>query len=320
MNARDDNGQPATLATAARMRRNLLPRVHAPLRAFMVAVMVMVFLAELAAAAVMMTRLAVAEWTAGVVSEATAQVLPGAEETDEKLQQRAEEAAEVLRARPGVAAVRILSRDESRRLIEPWLGEAGLSANLPVPLLIAIRLEREKPAGVEELRAALRENGVRGVLVDAHGRWVRALSDLASTALWVGIGVVVIMALALVLLVVHAARAALEANRETLEVLHLMGARDRFVARQVERHFLRTGLAAALAGALAAWLALVLLALLAPATGLGGTVFSLLFSAGRETLVFHAVAAFIIVVAVLISLTTARISAMRILNEMFEGA
>ena len=337
-----ENPRAAAAVNAAHMRRNLLPRLHAPLRAFMVAVAIMVFLAELAVAAVMMTRLAVEEWTAGVVSEATAQVLPRPDEHPHALRNRAEKAAELLRGVKGVRSVEVLGNDASRALLEPWLGQAAYSSDLPVPIIIAIRLDRKNPPGVEALRAALKGTAggakdaaagaqdakdakdasagdVKDVVVDAHGRWVRVLSDLATTAEWVGVGVVVIIAVALVLLVVHAARAAVEGNRETIELLHLIGARDRFVARQVERHFIRTGFRAALTGAAAAWLALVLLGLLAPAGGIGSTIMLLLFSTGQETAQLYMLWLWVVLVAVFISLVTARISAMRILNDMFKG-
>ncbi len=206
----------ATPPDASRMRRNLLPRMHAPMRTFMVAVMLMVYLATLAAGAVLLTRLAVREWTAGVISEATVQVLPKGEETSRQTRERARKVARWLRQRPGISAVRVLDAEEGRALLEPWLGRAGLSLDLPVPVLVAITLDRTRPADLETLRAALKKAGFKRVELDGHGRWVRELADLARTAFWLGLGVLVLLVVSLVVLVVHAARAALQANREVI--------------------------------------------------------------------------------------------------------
>ncbi len=301
------------------MRRNLLPGMHAPMRTFLVAVAVMVYLATLAAAAVLLVRLATAEWTAGVVSEATAQLLPQQDEDAAALLARAEKAAAVLRAQPGVQDARVFDMRQTRALLRPWLGSAGLEADLPLPALIAISLDPRQPADAATLQQALDAAGFAAVQVDAHGRWVRELADLSSTALWLGMLVLALLVVALVLLVTQAARAALQANRETLQVLHLIGAQDRFIARLVQRHFLRTSLLAALGGALAAIATLLLLALLAPAAGMGESIINLLFRAGQDTLQAYVFWLLIVIITMLISLTTARIAAMRILADMFRN-
>ncbi len=317
--AAPQQGTAPQLPDAAHLRRNLLPGMHAPMRTFMVAVVVMVYLATLAAAAVMLVRLATAEWTAGVVSEATAQVLPRNDEAPEQLQARARKVADLLAGLPGVRGAWVLSEEENRALLRPWLGRTGLSLDLPLPALVAIKLQRDKPASAEALRRALQQAGMADVEVDAHGRWIRELSDLSRMALWLGMAVLALLLAALVVLVVHAARAALQANRSTLEVLHLIGAQDRFIARQVERHFLRAAFLAALGGALAALATLLLLALLGPSSGIGQSILNLLFLAGRDTVQAYVFWLLIVVMTTLVSLTTARVSAMRILGEMFRA-
>ncbi len=310
--------QHTSLPDVRHMRRNLLPRMHAPMRTFMVAVMLMVFLATLAAGAVLLTRLAVKEWTAGVISEATAQVLPGGDEEQAATERRARKVAQWLRRQPGVASVRVLGGRESRALLEPWLGRAGLSLDLPVPVLIAITLDKEKPASLEKLRRGLKKKEFAKVVLDGHGRWVRELADLARTAFWLGVGVLTLLVISLVVLVVHAARAALQANREVIEVLHLIGAHDRFIARQVEAHFFRNAFLAALAGVALAWLGLLVLAFLAPSADLGEHIRKLLFFAGEQTATLYLVWGAIVVVSTLVSVITARLSTMRILSDMFQ--
>ncbi len=100
-------------------------------------------------------------------------------------------------------------------------------------------------------------------------------------------------------------------------MLHLIGANDRFIARQVESHFLRNAVMAALAGVGLAWLSLLALAFLAPSADLGAHIRKLLFFAGDETASIYIIWAIIVVVSTLVSVSTARISTMRILSAMF---
>ena len=305
------------LPSAAHMRRNLLPRMHAPMRTFMVAVLVMVWLAALAAGALLLVRQAIGDWTRGVVAEATAQVLPLNDERPEQTLVRARRVAAVLAAQPGVRAARALTPQESRALLEPWLGASGMALELPMPLLVAVRLDPNNPARIEDLRRALKKQRFEQVMLDSHGRWVRELSDLAKTSLLLGAGVLVLLLLALAVLVTHAARSALEANRGVIEVLHLLGAQDRFIARQVELHFLRSAFLAASAGVGLAWLTFTILGLLAPAVGIRESIVRLFFSLGEQTLQAYLTWLLIIVITTLVSLTAARIAAMRILSAMF---
>jgi cell division transport system permease protein len=304
----------------------------------MVAMAVMTWLAAMATGGMFMAWQAIAQWQEGVVAEATVQVMPlfaeGAEEARERRTPKAEgafsasgdvakdqakraaAAAAFLRGRPEVAEVRVLSEAENRDLLSPWLGRARLSPDLPLPRLIAVRLRPEAQADLAQLEQALRAR-VPGTRLDAHGRWIRELARMGSSVAWLGLGILLAVVVAAVILVAYAARAALESNRETIEVLHLVGARDAFIARQVERRFLVSGFLAAMAGVVATWLVFALMALLAPSAGLREAARQLLFGPPAEILPLYGAWMLIVLAATFISLASARAAAMRILNDMF---
>ena len=306
--------------------RNILPRTHAPLRTFMVAMAVMTYLAAVAIGGMFMTWRAIQIWKSGVVAEATVQILPLSEpeQNGGKAQKlpatdmntRVQQAVRFLEKRPEVKSLRVLTDRESRALLQPWLGDVSILQDVPLPRLIAIRLNPERKIDIAALDRALRA-AVPGARLDAHGRWVRALSHMASTVFWLGLGILAAIIIAAVVLVVHAARAALESNRETIEVLHLVGARDSFIARQVQRLFLRAGFLAGMLGVAAAWLTFALLALLAPAEGIREGAWQLLFGAPEKIAYHYGAWLIIVLAATTISLLSARTAAMRILAEMF---
>ena len=69
-----------------------------------------------------------------------------------------------------------------------------------------------------------------------------------------GTGILILVIVATVISVSFATRGAMAANRPIVEVLHFVGAQDRYIANRFLRHFLRLGLEGGLIGGLAAML------------------------------------------------------------------
>ena len=240
-----------------------LPRVNTPIvprgsiagRALIAVVAIMTFLASLTTGAVVLVLSSASEWQSDVAREMTIQIRPApGRDIDAEVRQ----AAEIARQTPGIAAVRPYTSEESARLLEPWLGSGLALDALPVPRIIVLRLAASgSPPDVGALRAALATR-VAGVSVDDHRGWVDRMQAMASTAIVGGIGILVLVLTATVLSVAFATRGAMATNRPIVEVLHFIGARDRFVARQFQGHFLVLGLEG---GAIGGGAALVVIAL-----------------------------------------------------------
>lgn len=121
-----------------------------------------------------------------------------------------------------------------RQLLEPWLGRDGLSADLPVPVLIDVTLAKGNTRDVADVTSAIRAIAP-AAQVEAHAQWLGPLEGLLRTLRWLSVGLVVLMAAAMAAAVVLAARAGLNTHRATIDVMHLMGATDRQVARLFQR-------------------------------------------------------------------------------------
>ncbi len=214
-------------------------------------VAVLCFLACLTALGVLASDRAAAGWSRQLTGEMTVIVRPKATETPDSAAARA---AETLAGVEGVAEARALEREKAEALIAPWLGDAADLADLPVPRLVAVTLEREEPANAEALERALRARGLDAV-VDDHSTWLEDIQRGAAIARWIGLGVFLLIAAAAAAVIAFATRAGLAARREVVEVLHLAGAEDVFIARLFQARFARI---AALAGAIGASAAAVL--------------------------------------------------------------
>jgi cell division transport system permease protein len=225
-------------------------------RALVAVIAIMTFLAALTVGAVVLIGAAASEWQSAVAREVTIQVrpVPGRD-----IDQDVAMAAEMAGAAAGVADVRPYTREESARLLEPWLG-TGLSLDdLPVPRLIVVRLAAGPFPDLDTLRKRLAEQ-IPGASLDDHRGWIDHMRAMARTAVAAGLGVLGLVFAATMLSVTFATRGAMSINRPIVEVLHFVGAQDRFIAAEFQRHFLLLGFKGSAIGGGAAIVAFALAA------------------------------------------------------------
>lgn len=225
----------------------------------------MVFLATLALAGALTMGGMVEAWRQNVSSRLTVQITdrPGT-----AMPQRLAAAEAALTAIPGVKSARSLDREAVAGLLRPWLGDAGLTEALPLPGLLDVELESGTAISVPALAARL-EQAVPGAKIDDPKPWLERLVRLARLLQALGAGIVLIVGMAAVALVIFATRASLASRHGTIEVLHLIGAEDAYVARQFQRHVSRLAVLGGGGGWLLAVLVLVLISLLGANVGQG---------------------------------------------------
>ena len=217
-------------------------------RALVFVIAIMTFLAALTAGAAQLVGSASSEWQSAVAREVTIQVRPVAGRV---IDQEVARAADIARATPGIATVKVYTREESERLLEPWLGTGLNLDQLPVPRLIVLRLDDKTKADFVALRRALVEN-VRGVTLDDHRVWIARLAAMAQSIVILAIGIVALVITATALAVAFATRGVMAGNRDIIEVLHFVGASDAYIADEFQSHFLRLGLKGGVLGGVAA--------------------------------------------------------------------
>lgn len=187
----------------------------------------------------------------------TVQIVEGA--PAERARQ-AEVAVALLRNREDVAEVRRVPEEELNALLEPWLGRQAATAEdaIPVPALIDVRLSGPVTRRrLEELRVSLTAT-VPSARLDAQARWLEPVFAAIVSLQWLALGLVLLLGATSAAAVWLAARSALGSNRETIEILHLLGSTDGQIARIFQRSI---GIDAALGGlvGLALGLAAILL-------------------------------------------------------------
>jgi cell division transport system permease protein len=221
----------------------------------------MVYLTVLGGVGLMLLGDTLGEWNQSLQTTMTVQ-LPADSSTG-----RIETAVAVLKQTPGVALVHLLGADETARLIAPWLGPDVSVDSLPLPHLVDVHLEPDANLDLAALKKKLMQVDPGAELADHRS----ALLELRGFAVKVEglIGAVVaIVAVLLVLTVVFIARTGLAIHQPVVELLHLLGAPDRYIARQFQTHALWLGLRGGVIGAIAAAMTIVVLGRAAAAVSL----------------------------------------------------
>jgi cell division transport system permease protein len=152
----------------------------------------------------------------------------------------------LLRGMPGILRADPLGRDEIRRLLSPWLGNDAVVDELPLPGLVDVVVDPQKPPPLADMRKRLAE--IPGAAIDDHRGWVVEIVRLARAAEAVAIAVFVMVGAIALLAIVAAARARLAIHAHEVELLHVIGAADRWIARQFQASALAVALRGGLSG------------------------------------------------------------------------
>ncbi len=237
-------------------------------------VALMVFLASLSLAAVMTLQHALAGWDASLsgsitvelppvsplpVPPSNAKIKPGQNKTPAQNNDGGFAAAlALLRATPGIGGAEPLGRDAVAKLIAPFLGSALSPEDLDLPRLIDVRIDPKSPpdlAGLQLKLIAL----APGAVIDDHRVWLGRLFLFARSVEITALVILALIGTVAVLTVMFVTRTGLLVHREAIELLHLMGAFDGYIAHQFEREALRLGLVGGAAGLILSALALLAL-------------------------------------------------------------
>ena len=222
----------------ARNLSPIVPRASIAGRALVAVVAIMTFLASITTGAVLLVSASAAEWQSEVASEITIQVRPAA---GRELDRDAAAVAEAMRTQPGIAEVKAFTKDESAKLLEPWLGTGLSFDDLPVPRVIVARVAPGTALDLAALRGRVMQLAP-SASVDDHRAWIERMRSMTGATVFAGLGILALVIIATIISVSFATRGAMAANRPIVEVLHFVGAGDRYIANRFLRHFLRLGL------------------------------------------------------------------------------
>lgn len=154
---------------------------------------------------------------------------------------------EVLQKSSHVRHARIVEPSQLMSVLEPWVGSLETLSALNLPTLVEVDLQKMSPEIVEDLTQTVRKVNPE-IRCESHNQWQALLHTISCILQVVAYVVVGLIALTVMILITLITRSGLEIHRQVIDVLHLIGANNRYIARQFETQAFRLTLKGALVG------------------------------------------------------------------------
>jgi cell division transport system permease protein len=312
----DDMVAPTRVADRGKKMKTtapVVPPASVTGRSLTLVISIMCFLACLTAGAVWMIKQSADAWLRDIASEITVQVEP---KENVNIDTSLGEVTAFLEKQRGIVSAKPLSLETSTDLLEPWLGSSDALKSLPVPRLIAIEVDRNTPPDLTEISAALSRD-FKGVSLDDHRRWQQQIRAVTGSFALGGLAILALVAAATTAIIVSATKSAMASNREIVEVLHFVGATDKFIAREFEKHFLRLGIKAGMLGALCAMIVFLCMPTIMDLLGggnLGQAEMQRMIGSGALDAGGYLLLGIVVAIIAALCMVTSRVGVYRILN------
>lgn len=171
------------------------------------------------------------KWTAGLENTLTVEIPYSSDQS-----KTAEKILDALKNAEGIRTAKLMEQGEMKDILAPWLGTGADSLNgLPLPALITVELKERNALIMKRMRQMITALAPEAQ-VDAHEQWLtdllrltRAL-NIASLLIMIGIGLVTSLTVA------GAVRSRMAIHHAELEILHIIGASDTYIAGQFQKY------------------------------------------------------------------------------------
>ncbi len=276
-------------------------------------VALMSFLAVLACAGTLSLRAMTERWSTGLENKITIEIRTQSPEGEilspDSIKLETEKVAGVLDKNPAIQNFRVMDEHEIKRLVAPWIGEDFSFEDIPMPGLIAVELKTASPEALDSLTAIV-TGASPAARVDTHREWLQDILRFVKTLQGVALMVALIVAVTTITAISSGVRARMAIYRNQVEILHLIGATDSYLARQFQWHAIIIALLGSLIGTLAG---VAVTGLIIVLSGQGSVTLIPEISMSAVNL-----AAFLSLplLACVISGTTARFTVLRTLSQM----
>ncbi len=302
-----------TLGTAKGRQSDLSLKGSAGSGFLRLLIALMTVLAMLALAATFALSEMTARWSSGLENRMTVEI--PAEDSDGKLiapvdvRAMTTKIVDMMQTHPAIADAQAMTEDDVRDLIAPFLGEDLAMDSIPLPGLISLTVQDGATIDIAALERRIQTIAPQG-RIDTHEGWLRDVTRFTGALQFAAALITLIIGVTTLVAVAGGVRSKMAVHKEELELHHLMGATDQYIARQIDRHMVILALQG---GAIGVAAGAALLLLIGYVSGeMGVTLlpdFTLsLFQKGM-------LAALPLVIA-LLAMGTARTTVLRALSEM----
>ena len=230
--------------------KSILPLSNDPSNRFLPWIIgFMTWIATLALAALMILSNVSENWERTLTGSVTIQIIPSDADDNSVMRDKTQKLLTLLNRIPSIQSSSVVTLDEVNKMLQPWLGEKALSDELgiPIPVLIDVRLKENTAINTDALAASLKA-AVSGVILNDHALWLKSLLEFAQN---IGILSLIIMAFVTIfaiITVIFSTWTGLIIHSDIIELMHLIGAREKFIQNQYSIYTFNLAIKGALSG------------------------------------------------------------------------
>ncbi len=223
-------------------------------------------------AMVMAIHSMVINWEKDITGSITVQVLPVEDENKkidtDKTQLEINKVLQYMENVSGVKSVHVLDAKSIEKLMTPWLGNKVDITSLPIPQLMDIQLDEDVEINYDEITRNLHKI-TPNASIDNHRLWLNRLLKFANSLNSLALAVLTMVIIICAFSIYYSTHTSLGINMNSIEILHIIGAQDDYIAKQYAHSYAKIGFFSGVIGLMIAVPTIILISKYAISTGSG---------------------------------------------------
>ena len=175
----------------------------------------------------------VSVWKQGISETYTIQVLPQKEKEDNR--QTLQKILSTLQKNVNVSTASVLNEKNLKSMLSPWIGSLAYDENFTIPTLIDVRVKKNHSTSTQALEESLKSI-TSHISVYSHQKWLQHIIHIFSAVSSFSLLIVFLTFLAALMTTIFSVQVGIKTHLKELEILHIAGAFDSYIARQFASH------------------------------------------------------------------------------------
>lgn len=200
-----------------------------------VIISIAVFIFAITLSGVLSVDSMISSWNKSILGSLTVQIIPINDTNKEKAKAETlayeEKAVEFLRSVNGIIKVTPLSDQQLDELLHPWLGDEVNISDLPTPRIIDVKISPKAEIDFLQLAKDLAVASPQASL-DNHKLWLNKLIAFADGLKLIASTILLLVAAITSGAIFYTTQMSLGLHHNIIEILHIIGAKDAYIAQQ----------------------------------------------------------------------------------------
>ena len=190
-------------------------------------------------------------WNRSILGSLTVQIIPVTDTNQEKARAETlayeEKAVDFLKSVNGILKVTPLSDNQLEELLRPWLGDDISITELPTPRIIDVKISPDADIDFNQLAKDLAQASPHASL-DNHKLWLNKLIAFADGLNLIASTILILVSTITSGAIFYTTQMSLGLHHNIIEILHIVGAKDTYIAQQYAKRMAFLGFIGGLIG------------------------------------------------------------------------